>query len=86
MIENAEKYRAAAKARREAGGSTARVYSSWQALDRARGGNVGPGTWEHCLSEARANWQNAVSEAKAQFDWDARLGFEMKGGTDEIPF
>ena len=48
---------------RERGGSTVRVYATTEAMFRARGGNVGPGTWDRCLEEARSRWQNARDDA-----------------------
>jgi hypothetical protein len=77
-FDHTEEYRARAKARREAGGSTVRVFATHRARDNARGGNVGPGTWEHCMAEARARWQSARAEALEQFRF-ACHGDEWEG-------
>lgn len=64
FIDNAEQYQANAKRRRDSGrGSVAKVYATSAAMYAARGGNVGPGTWEHCLVEARSRWELARGDA-----------------------
>jgi hypothetical protein len=63
-LDDAEAYRAsAAEQRRRGTGSTVRVYATTAAMERARGGNVGSGTWEHVLFEARLRWQMAREDA-----------------------
>jgi hypothetical protein len=51
------------------GGSTVRVYATTEAMYRARGGNVGPGTWEHTLAVARGRWRDTVAQAIADYDY-----------------
>lgn len=64
FVDNAAQLRANAKRRRDtSGGSTVRVFATSAAMYAARGGNVGPGTWDHCLAEARARWECARSDA-----------------------
>lgn len=64
FIDNAEQLRANAKRRRDEGrGSTVKVYATSAAMYAARGGNVGPGTWDHVLAEARARWECARGDA-----------------------
>lgn len=84
MIEKAEAYRAAAKRRREAGGSTVTVYATSSAMYAARGGNVGPGTWEHCLAEARARWSSANGDALE--DYRRAVFPERYEEFDDVPF
>jgi hypothetical protein len=59
-----------AKRDRERGGSTVKVYATTRAMYAARGGNVGPGTWEHCLAEARSRWQSARTQAIEDLHWE----------------
>lgn len=55
-----DEYRTQATLRRgRTGGSTVRVFATQRALDHTRGGNIGPGTWEHALGSARAAWHCA---------------------------
>lgn len=55
--------KANAKRDRDRGGSAVRVYRTRAAMYRARGANVGPGTWDRCLEEARSRWQSARDDA-----------------------
>ena len=64
FIQNAEQLRANAKLRRDEGrGSTVTVYATSAAMYAARGGNVGPGTWDYVLADARAAWDCARADA-----------------------
>ncbi|MBM3574012.1 MAG: hypothetical protein FJX52_16880 [Alphaproteobacteria bacterium] len=45
------------------------------------------GTWERLQLETVARWRDAVAEARAQFDWDARLApMLQQEASYEIPF
>lgn len=61
-----------AKARKVASGGRVYVkaYRTTLALERARGGNVGPGTWEYVLGSARAKWECARVDAIEQFRFE----------------
>lgn len=64
FIDNAETNKANAKRRRDEGrGSTVNMFATSAAMYAARGGNVGPGTWGHCLADARARWELARGDA-----------------------
>lgn len=64
FIENAAQSQANAKRRRDEGrGSTVKLFATSAAMYAARGGNVGPGTWDHVLADARARWANARADA-----------------------
>lgn len=69
-----------AKARKVASGgrSYVKTYKTTAALERARGGNVGPGTWEYVLGSARAKWECARVDAIEQFRFDV-FGHEWEG-------
>jgi hypothetical protein len=59
-----------------------KAHASWKRLaaarHKARNGNVGPGTWEHCMIEARSRWQAAREDAIEQFRADV-LGDQWEG-------
>jgi hypothetical protein len=73
-------YRERALRARENGHGTA--HASWKrmaaAMHKARNGNVGIGTWEHCLREARARWEASRMDAIAQYRADV-FGEQWEG-------
>lgn len=70
--------KANAKRDRERGSSTVRVYATATAMYTARGWNVRPGTWEHCLAMTRAGWQSDREDAIAQYRFDV-FGDQWEG-------
>jgi hypothetical protein len=64
---NSDAYKANAKRRRDMGGSTVRVYATSDAMYAARGGNVGPNTWECLLMASRERFKEACSEARERY-------------------
>lgn len=66
MIENQEKYRHAAKERRERGGSTIAVYRSHEALLRRQGSSVAEfnAQWRAALDAQRPAFEQALKEAE----------------------
>jgi hypothetical protein len=73
-------YRDRAKALRDQGISTPHVSHKrmWRAMQNARNANVGPGTWEHVMREARLRWQNARTDAVEQYRF-AVFGDQWEG-------
>jgi hypothetical protein len=60
------------------GGKARGVRVTTQAMLRARDAHIGPGTWEHCLRDARARWEFARTDALEQFRFDVH-GDEWAG-------
>lgn len=82
MIDNAEALRASAAEARRRGQHTGKSAPGWD----TKRPEPELGTWSRFKAEQVARWESAVAQAKADFDWDARLEFIMTDGGGYVPF
>ncbi len=82
LIENADGMRERAMVNRNKGRHTGAMAKGhkWKRPDPERG------SWAELVQRTQADWSHAVSEARAQFDWDARLQWIVTEDGHAIPF
>jgi hypothetical protein len=78
MIDNAEEYRALAIARRNRGFATGKRAKghSFKRPDPERG------SWDELVLQAKGSFREACVQARAEYDWQSRLRFDVADVTD----